>query len=140
MVDVAYRPFRAPKTAELIAEMFRSQIRSGALHTGDRMPTEIDLMQRFDVSRPTLREALRMLEHDELIVVRRGARGGATVRAPGVTPLCRALEDLLTRPDIAHWDTEMLRDLDDADLAWLLPALRRALAKEARRRGATTAA
>jgi GntR family transcriptional repressor for pyruvate dehydrogenase complex len=140
MARVAYRQLRAPKTAELIAESLRAQIRAGELRTGDRMPTEMELMRQFGVSRPTLREALRMLEHDELIVIRRGARGGATVRPPGVAPLCRALGDLLMQAEGGHWAGEVFEDLDDSDLTWLLPALRRAVAKEARRRGATTAA
>jgi DNA-binding FadR family transcriptional regulator len=68
---------RAPKTAELIASYIRGQIVRGDLKTGDALPSETVLMEMFGVSRPTLREAFRILEAESLISVRRGARGGA---------------------------------------------------------------
>src|SRR5262249_37875861 len=49
---------------------------------GDGLPGEGELMQQFGVSRPTLREALRILEAQSLITVARGAHGGARVRLP----------------------------------------------------------
>jgi DNA-binding FadR family transcriptional regulator len=50
---------------------------------GDWLPTEADLMARFGVSRPTLREAFRLLEGDSLVAIRRGPPGGARVTVPG---------------------------------------------------------
>lgn len=73
---------RAPKTAELIARQLRSQIVRGELRAGDTLPPEMGLMAQFGVSRPTLREAFRILEAESLISVRRGSRGGARVTAP----------------------------------------------------------
>lgn len=73
---------RAPKTAELIAGHLRRQIVRGDLTAGEMLPPEGDLMDQFSVSRPTLREAFRILEAESLIGVRRGARGGAYVLAP----------------------------------------------------------
>ena len=75
------RPVRAPKTAELIASQLRGQIVRGELKAGDTLPPEITLMEQFGVSRPTLREAFRILETESLIDVRRGSRGGAQRRA-----------------------------------------------------------
>ncbi|MCW2545886.1 MAG: regulatory protein GntR [Mycobacterium sp.] len=73
---------RAPKTAELIATHLRRQIVRGELKPGDTLPPEVGLMGQFGVSRPTLREAFRILETEALITVRRGSRGGARVTAP----------------------------------------------------------
>jgi GntR family transcriptional regulator, transcriptional repressor for pyruvate dehydrogenase complex len=75
-------PVRVPKTAELVARHIRGQIVRGELREGDALPSEGALMERFRISRPTLREAFRVLEHEGLIVVRRGARGGARVQVP----------------------------------------------------------
>ena len=74
--------FRVPKTAELVAHRLRRQIISGELAEGDALPSEAMLTEAFGVSRPTLREAFRVLEAERLISVRRGARGGARVHAP----------------------------------------------------------
>ncbi|TMU98158.1 MULTISPECIES: FadR/GntR family transcriptional regulator [unclassified Streptomyces] len=76
------RQVRVPKTAELIARSLRRQIIRGELAPDDALPSESSLMEQFGVSRPTLREAYRVLESEGLITVRRGARGGARVSAP----------------------------------------------------------
>ncbi|HEX4528537.1 MAG TPA: FCD domain-containing protein, partial [Acidimicrobiia bacterium] len=60
----------------------RDQIVRGKLREGDVLAPEGELMQRFGVSRPTLREAMRVLEGEALITVHRGARGGARVHTP----------------------------------------------------------
>jgi DNA-binding FadR family transcriptional regulator len=73
---------RVPKTAELVAIHIRKQIVRGELQQGDALPTENALMEEFSISRPTLREAFRILESEGLITVRRGAQGGARVQVP----------------------------------------------------------
>ena len=73
---------RVPKTAELIATHIRRQIVSGQLQQDDALPPESALMEEFSISRPTLREAFRILESEGLITVRRGARGGARIQIP----------------------------------------------------------
>jgi len=74
---------RSPKTAELLAQTLRRMIVDGRLTDGDFLPHEADLTAHFQVSRPTLREAVRILESDRLVEVRRGSRTGARVRVPG---------------------------------------------------------
>src|SRR5271170_2697474 len=86
---------RAPKTAELIASRIRGQIVRGELTTGQTLPSEAALMEMFGVSRPTLREAFRILETESLINVRRGARGGARVVAPDIAVAARYVGLLL---------------------------------------------
>lgn len=80
---------RAPKTAELIADQLRSSIVRGVLKKGDALPTEVELVKQFGVSRPTLREAFRILESESLIVVRRGSRGGVLVSSPETSVAAR---------------------------------------------------
>src|ERR1044072_4456319 len=71
-----------PQMAELVAAQLRRKIIRGELSDGDALPAEAALMTEFAVSRPTLREAFRVLESEALISIRRGARGGARVRPP----------------------------------------------------------
>ena len=77
-----HRRVRVPKMAELVAQQLRRQIIRGELPEGAALPSEAALMTRFGVSRPTLREAFRVLESEGLINVRRGAHGGARVQVP----------------------------------------------------------
>ena len=76
-------PIRSPKTAELVAGTLRRMVVDGQLTDGDFLPNEAELMAHFGVSRPTLREAVRVLESERLVEVRRGSRTGARVRVPG---------------------------------------------------------
>lgn len=86
---------RALKAAEVIASRLRSQIVRGELPTGHTLPPETALLETFDVSRPTLREAFRILETESLIDVRRGSRGGAQVTSPDLAAATRAVGILL---------------------------------------------
>lgn len=79
------KPVRVPKTAELVAGHLRRRIVRGELNEGDALPPEAELMEQFGISRPTLREAFRVLESESLITVRRGARGGARVHLPDLS-------------------------------------------------------
>lgn len=80
---------RVPKAAELVAADLRRQIIRNTLQLGDPLPSEAALMSVYDVSRPTLREALRILENEGLISVKRGAHGGARVQIPDVRVAAR---------------------------------------------------
>lgn len=75
---------RPQKLCDVIAEHVRTQIVRGELSPGDTLTLEADLLKKFQVSRPTLREALRVLESEGLIKLGRGARRGATVLAPSI--------------------------------------------------------
>lgn len=81
---------RVPKTAELVAGRVRRSIVTGELLTGDSLPSEAQLIADFHVSRPTIREAIRILESEGLISVSRGARGGARVTQPDSGIVARA--------------------------------------------------
>jgi DNA-binding FadR family transcriptional regulator len=65
-----------------VATEIRARIAEGQLREGDRLPPLADLGAEFGISRPTLREALRILETELLLDLRTGDRGGATIRTP----------------------------------------------------------
>lgn len=99
---------RSPKTAELVAGTLRRMVVDGTLTDGDFLPNEAELMAHFGVSRPTLREAVRVLESERLVEVRRGSRTGARVRVPG--------------PEIVARPAGLLLELSGATIADLLTA------------------
>ncbi|MCV6586481.1 MAG: GntR family transcriptional regulator [Marinibacterium sp.] len=63
-----------------IAQAIRDAIIDGALIVDERLPSESELADQFNVSRPTVREALKRLAAQSLIRTQRGATGGAFVR------------------------------------------------------------
>lgn len=66
------------RIAETVAGELRDRILAGA----DRLPTQDQLVTEFGVSYPSVREALRILETEGLVTVRRGSVGGAEVHRP----------------------------------------------------------
>ena len=85
MVEVAASKRDGPPLREKpqqIADELRSLIVSGQLTEGESIGREPELVERFGVSRPSLREALRILEAEGLITVVRGVYGGVVVHEP----------------------------------------------------------
>jgi GntR family transcriptional repressor for pyruvate dehydrogenase complex len=82
---------KIPKMAEVIAADLRAQILSGELVPGKPLFTESTLMNTYEVSRPTLREAIRLLEAQHLVSVRRGSHHGAVVRLPDIAVSAQAV-------------------------------------------------
>lgn len=73
------RKARAPRMAEVVADRLRGQILSREI---DVVPQLETLAREFDVGPSAVREALRILETEGLITVRRGKVGGADVHMP----------------------------------------------------------
>ena len=88
-IDGTGTRIRVPKTSEIVADQIRAQIVRGDLHEGDFLPPEGQLMDNLGISRPTLREAFRILEAEGLISVVRGSRTGAKVHKPSVDLVSR---------------------------------------------------
>jgi GntR family transcriptional regulator, transcriptional repressor for pyruvate dehydrogenase complex len=100
-----------PKAAELLAARIRGQIIRSELKEGDALPAESELMERFGVSRPTLREAIRVLEMESLLRMRRGSRGGALVTAPDPRVAARAVGVLLQLRGVSLRDVHQARTI-----------------------------
>lgn len=82
MDTTARRRMSQPRVAEMVADVLRARIVDGELGDGDLLPRQEDLVEEFGVSLPSLREAMRILETEGLISVRRGNIGGALVHRP----------------------------------------------------------
>ncbi|MET0369975.1 MAG: GntR family transcriptional regulator [Sphingobium sp.] len=78
--DRASPPSR--NVADQIASTLRSEIAEGSWAVGQMLPAEHQLMERFGVSRPSCREALRILQSEGLLEIQRGNKGGARVIPP----------------------------------------------------------
>lgn len=87
--DFVMEPVRSSHASRALAEELREAILTGKLGDGEVLPSERDLAGQADVSRGSVREALRALEAEGLIEVRSGRNGGAVVRVPGPESLGR---------------------------------------------------
>jgi GntR family transcriptional repressor for pyruvate dehydrogenase complex len=105
-----------PPAYQQLADELRDDITSGRLQPGERLPPEPELCQKTGVSRSTVREALRLLASQHLIVTTRGVTGGSFVAHPDAEQLSESLSTGLT----------MLTNAAEIGLADLIE-LRRAL-------------
>ncbi|MFZ7110979.1 MAG: FadR/GntR family transcriptional regulator [Desulfatiglandales bacterium] len=76
---ISFSPIKSKRAFEELSNHIKGLIIQGRLKTGDRLPSELELAEQFQVSRQTVREALRILELSGFITVRTGGKGGPTV-------------------------------------------------------------
>ncbi len=110
---------REPKMADRVATVLRKMFIRGDIPLGTMLPPESELMEQFGVSRPTLREAFRVLESESLIEVQRGVRGGARVTSPTKQTLARYAGLIL------EYEGVTLKDVYDARAALEADMIRR---------------
>jgi GntR family transcriptional repressor for pyruvate dehydrogenase complex len=82
---------RLLKASESLAHELLLDIIRRDLKPGDRLPRESEMIASFEVSRATVREALRILEINGLVSMRTGPNGGPSVRQPSPSDFGRAL-------------------------------------------------
>ena len=97
------------KVSHLLAGDLRREILSGRLAADEQLPPEAELTARYGVSRETLREALRILESQSLLEIRRGRNGGAVVRSAGLEAVGRYVALLLQLRNTTLADLEEAR-------------------------------
>ena len=111
------RPVRVARAYEELASMIRQRIVSGELGEGDRIPSESALAKEAQVSRSTVREALRTLEESGLI--ERTSPKIMVVRRPSEERAYRELHRALRRRNVTfHHLHEALLVLDPSSRGW----------------------
>jgi GntR family transcriptional repressor for pyruvate dehydrogenase complex len=113
-------PVRTTRTFESAIEHLTEAIEQAGLRTGDKLPNESVLAERLGISKPTLRQALRVLELSGLVEVRRGKSGGIFV-----------VTDLV--PSVAIFTAVKLEEAAAIDVLRARRVLERAVAQEAMR-------
>ncbi|MBD9562255.1 FadR/GntR family transcriptional regulator [Pseudomonas sp. PDM09] len=100
---------RLPKLSHIVAGRLRDQIASGNLKAGSMLQPESKLLEVFSVSRPTLREALRILEAEGLISIGRGMRSGATILGPSIQKVAQYANFMLAAGGVTMRDLHQAR-------------------------------
>jgi len=77
------RPVKPKTVSDQVAEQLRTLVTSSDYRPGDRIPSERELALRLGVGRPAVREALRELKAQGLLITGRGAQGTVVASRPG---------------------------------------------------------
>lgn len=93
-VQIPWQPVKTRRASEEIYLQLREFILSGQLKPGDRLPSERAMMAQLNRSRPTIREALRMLEQGGYIASTHGAPG-AVVQEPSLHGVEEPLAEMI---------------------------------------------
>lgn len=93
-IEIEFKPVPTMRASEAVFSEIQKMITSGKLKPGDRLPSERKMMEQFQRSRPTIREALRMLERQGLIEIVPGSQ--ARVLRPSLSTIEQPLETLLS--------------------------------------------
>ena len=73
-------PNKTRRAFEEVSAKIKKAIINGEYKPGDRLPSEVELSRQFNVSRQTVREALRILELSGFITIQKGGGGGAVIK------------------------------------------------------------
>ncbi|MDE3091499.1 MAG: FadR family transcriptional regulator, partial [Chloroflexota bacterium] len=94
-VDPLFRTVHVSRASQDIVQQIKAKVFAGKLGPGDRLPSEKELSEQFGLSRTTVRDALRILESQGLIIIKVGAGGGAFISDPNTQSANELLTDLL---------------------------------------------
>jgi len=147
-VDEKITPFKPVQKNKRYFETVSSEIKKhiieGVFKPGDKLPSEADLAQHFNVGRQTIREAMRLLELSGFIEVQKGGGGGAVVKNRVLNTVSHLLLDIfqlekITIEEITDVRLEVeksvtvyaINNADEADLKALEDNIRAAKEKMA---------
>ena len=90
-----FSSLKKPSLSEVVEDKLREAINTGVYRPKDKLPAERELVDQFQVSRSTVRDALRNLRNQGLINVIRGVNAGAYVLEPTPQPITQSIENLI---------------------------------------------
>jgi len=114
-----FKPIRQFRVSEEVANQLKQSILLGHFNTGDKLPAERDLAEKFQVSRVAIREALRKLENFGFLVTRQGTTGGSYVADLTFEHLINAFLDLFLADKISVPELHQVRLLIEPQVARL---------------------
>ncbi len=100
---------KSNKVSQHIVDQIRNAIFEGRLKPGDKLPSERELVERFKVSKTTLREALRSLEVLGFLEIRKGVSGGAIVTEVDMTTARNSFTNFLLFKNLSLKDLSEVR-------------------------------
>ncbi|MGC8659519.1 MAG: FadR/GntR family transcriptional regulator [Desulfomonilaceae bacterium] len=114
-----FKPIKPTRVSEEVTEQIKQSILLGDFKAGDKLPTERELVEEFQVSRVAIREALRSLENSGFVLTRQGASGGTYVIDLSFDKLAGAFLDLFLANKISIPELFHVRVLIEPEVARL---------------------
>lgn len=114
-----FKPIKQPRISEEVFYQIKEAILSNDFKAGDRLPSERELAEQFQVSRVAIREAIRALENSGFVLTRQGAAGGTYVTDLTFDQLASACLDLFLANKISIHELHQVRLLIEPEVARL---------------------
>ena len=96
-----FKTIKKARLSDEIVRQIKETLFAGKLQAGDRLPAERELAEQFETSRASVREALRTLEQEGMIQVRKGVGGGAFIADLDHRPVTNSFQTLLSLKKIS---------------------------------------
>ncbi|NNG00530.1 MAG: FadR family transcriptional regulator [Desulfobacteraceae bacterium] len=100
-----------------LVDQIKEAILNGQLKPGDKLPSQRDLGEQFQTSRATLREALRILEHEGLIEMKLGVSGGAVIKDLTTAHITESLNTLIQYQKVSFDHLAEFREVVEGNVA-----------------------
>lgn len=113
---MTYRKIRQPKLSDAIVDALETMILEGTLRPSEKLPSERDLAKQFEVSRPSIREAIQALEAKGLLTRRQG--GGTYVQEQLWQSLSDPVLELIANDSESQYDLLEFRHATEGMLAF----------------------
>jgi len=114
-----FKPVRQLRVSEAVIEQLKESILTGHFKPGEKLPSERDLSEQFQVSRVAIREAIRTLGNSGFITTRQGSTGGAYVTDLTFEYLVNAFLDLFLSDKISIPELHYVRLFIEPEVARL---------------------
>ncbi len=114
-----FKRVKKSRISQNVVDQIRDAILEHRLNPGDMLPPERELREKFNVSRSTLREALRVLEHMGLIEIKLGTGGGIAVKQAGMEQLMESLTLLIRSGSLPISEIGEFREGIEGKIAYL---------------------
>ena len=114
---IPFQPVKTGKISERIARQIKDTILNGAMKSGDRLPPERELVERFQASRISIREALKNLEASGLLTIKPGS--GVFVSEVNSKPMSESLASILRIKKVSMTELSEARMILEPNIAKL---------------------
>jgi DNA-binding FadR family transcriptional regulator len=114
-----FKPIKQSRVSDEVIDQLKQSILVGHFKAGDRLPSEREMAEEFQVSRVAIREALRALENSGFITTRQGVTGGAYITDLTFGHLASAFLDLFLADKISIPELYQVRLLIEPEVARL---------------------